>query len=91
VAAYWEPGGDVVTLRDDSFLAGGFDDWFPWTQFFHHSRVSLWKLRNNINLGNSDEEATHWLIIDRVTNQGFVAPVVEAYKRIQQQRMENIE
>jgi hypothetical protein len=91
VAAYWEPGGDVVTLRDDSFLAGGFGDWFPWTKFFHKPEVMRWRIRNNINLGNSDEEATHWLIIDRNTNRGFVAPLEEAYKRVQQQRMENVE
>jgi hypothetical protein len=91
VAAYWEPGGDEVTIRDDIFLACGMGDWYPWTQFFHQPRVSLWKLRNNINLGSSDEPATHWLIVDRVTNQGFVAPAEDAYKRIQQQRLSNVE
>jgi hypothetical protein len=90
VAAYWD-AGDEVTVRDDSYLASGLGDWFPWTQFFHRPELRLWRATHNINFGNSDEPATHWLIIDRNTNQGFVAPATEAYKRIKQQRMENVE
>jgi hypothetical protein len=91
VAAYWEPGGDEVTVRDDSFLACGMGDWFPWTRFFHQPELRLWRIKNKINLGSSDEEATHWLIIDRATNQGFITPSEQAYKCIQQQRLTNIE
>ena len=91
VAAYWESAGDEVTVRDDAFLACGLGDWFPWTQFFHQPGVSSWKMRNNINLGSSDESATHWLIVDRVTERGFVAPAEDAYERIQQQRLSNVE
>jgi hypothetical protein len=91
VAAYWEPGGDEVTIRDDAYLASGMGDWWPWTHFFHHPEVTRWKMHHNINVGSSDEEATHWLIVDRVTNRGFVAPAEEAYKRIQQQRLSNVE
>ena len=91
VAAYWEPAGDEVTIRDDTSLASGMGDWWPWTHFFHQPEVTLWKMRNQINFGSSDEAATHWLVVDRETNQGFVAPAEEADKRIQQQRLENIE
>src|SRR6266487_2410766 len=66
VAAYWEPMGDEVTILDDAFLACGMGDWYPWTDFFHQPQVRRWRLANKINFGNSDEAATHWLIIDRV-------------------------
>jgi hypothetical protein len=36
------------------------------------------------------QPTTHWLLVHRQTNQGFIAPAQEAYKRIQQ-HMENVD
>jgi hypothetical protein len=40
VAVYWEPLGDEVTFRDDTFLLCG-GNWYPFTQFFHRCSGSF--------------------------------------------------
>ena len=42
---------------------------------------------HGLNLGNSGERATYWLIVDRRTNQSFVTAAAEAYRHVQQQRL----
>ena len=38
-----------------------------------------------LNLGNSDEEATHWLILDRQERKFYVAPIATARRFLQEQ------
>jgi hypothetical protein len=89
VAAFWEPAGDELTLRDDRWAWCGAHHW-PFLDWRRQPVVQQWLRINRINLGNSEEPATHWLLIDRDTDQGFIATQEEAYKRIKQQRMEKV-
>ena len=91
IAAHWEPLGDEVTVRDDSSVSTGFDDRYVWGNFFRQQPVRTWLWNMNVNLGNSDEAATHWLIIDRVTGHGFIAECELGHLIIQQQRLTNLE
>ena len=91
VAAYWESLGDEVTIRDDQVIATGLGLRYAWSDFFHQGQMCTWLWLHNINLGNSDERETHWLIIDRVANQGFITPRAHGYHVIQQQRLTNLE
>jgi hypothetical protein len=77
-------------MRDDAWELWGANP-IPYQAFFRQPQVLQWKWDTEIDLGSSDAPATHWLLIDRETNQAFVAPVQEAHKRVQQQRMEHIE
>jgi hypothetical protein len=90
-AAHWEPLGDEITVRDDRSVTTGCGDRYVWSDFFHRPVVRSWLALHNVNLGNSDEAATHWLIIDRAGHQGFVAPVDQAWKHLRQQRLRNLE
>jgi hypothetical protein len=91
IAAYWEPLGDELTIRDDTWLACGVGDWYAWTRFFHRPDVLAWLRQHRVNLGNSDETATHWLIVDRTANQGFITLRDHGDRLIQQQRLANVE
>ena len=91
VAAYWEPLGDEVTVRDDQIVATGQGIRYAWSDFFHQGQVCAWLWLQNVNLGNSDERETHWLIIDRATNQGFITLRDHGHHVIQQQRLTNVE
>lgn len=91
VAAYWEPLGDEVTVCDDFTSATGLGDHYAWSDLVHQRLVRTWLVEQDINLGNSDESATHWLIVDRTTNQGYVALVEFGRRVIQQQRLITIE
>ena len=91
VAVHWEPLGDEVTVRDDRSTATGYADRYVWSDFFHQQQVRTWLWGLGANVGNSDEAATHWLIIDRVTSQGFIASWDHGQQVIQQQRLTNVE
>ena len=83
VAAYWEPLGDEVTVCDDRSSAIGLGDHYAWSDFVHQPNVHTWLRDRDVNLGNSDETATHWLIIDRVRHLRIrcsSGPGVEAYR-----------
>jgi hypothetical protein len=91
VAVYWEPFGDDVAVEDGEHSTVGLADRYVYQELTHQHDVREWLWENEVNLGNSDESATHWLLIDRATSQGFLTTAEEGYKRIQQQRMENVE
>ena len=61
VAFYWTPYGDEVIYTDGRFSADGH--WDAWLLFTRHRTIA--PHLQAYNLGNSDEEATHWLLVDR--------------------------
>lgn len=61
VAFYWTPYGDEVMYSDGRISADGH--WHAWLLFTRHRTIA--PHLQAYNLGNSDEEATHWLLVDR--------------------------
>lgn len=61
VAFYWTPYGDEVIYTDGRLSADGH--WHAWLLFTRHRTIA--PHLQAYNLGNSDEEATHWLLVDR--------------------------
>jgi hypothetical protein len=61
VAFYWIPGGDELVFDDGlSSATGDYPAWLLWTR---HPSVA--PALQGFNFGSSDEEATHWLMLDR--------------------------
>src|SRR5688572_7882119 len=73
VALYWEPCGDEAAFDDGVSSAIGMSDNWLFLGFIRQPDVRRWLDDNTINLGNSDESATHWLIADTLTNDLFAA------------------
>jgi hypothetical protein len=63
VAFYWTPYGDEIMYSDGRLSTDGH--WHAWLLFTRHKWVAPHIAP--YNLGNSDEEATHWLLVDRET------------------------
>lgn len=61
VAFYWTPCGDEVIYTDGRLSADGH--WHAWLLFTRHRTIA--PHLQAYNLGSSDEEATHWLLVDR--------------------------
>ncbi len=78
VALYWEPCGDEAAFDDGVWSAVGMSDNWLYLDFIHQRPVHDWLDRNGINLGNSDEPATHWLIADALSGDLYAAPRREA-------------
>ena len=61
VAFYWEPCGDELMWDDGIASADG--QWPAWLIFIYHPPIV--PILHQYNLGSSDEEARHWLLLDR--------------------------
>lgn len=68
VAFYWTPCGDEIMYSDGRASADGH--WHAWLLFTRHKGIAPHIAP--YNLGNSDEEATHWLLVDRETYALYV-------------------
>jgi hypothetical protein len=68
VAFYWDPCGDEIMWNDGIASADG--QWPAWLTFVYHPIVA--PLLNQYNLGGSDEEAEHWLLLDRAKRVFYI-------------------
>lgn len=71
---YWEPCGDESMYDDGRHSGTGC--WSGYLAWVRHPAVAL-ELAP-CNFGSSDQEAEHWVLIDRQARRAFVAPVAEA-------------
>ena len=79
VAIYWSSLGDEA-MYDDGRVAGD-GNW----RLFLTLRYQHPELDRRYNVGYSDLEADHWLLLDRETHDLVVMPRAEAQARLRQQ------
>lgn len=74
VAFFWEPVGDELCY-DDGRIAGT-GEWHPFLQYRSHRHIApslrFW------NIGYSDEEAEHWLVLNPLAGRAWIALVADA-------------
>jgi len=87
VAVWFEPGVDEVAFTDAVHGLVGADHYVYW-ELTRRTEVQAWIREHGINLGNSDQSAAHWLIVDRVTERAYVADVVLARDHVWTQILE---
>jgi hypothetical protein len=69
VAFYWEPMGDECRVDDGQLDADAH--WEAFLSYTQHRRVK--PALQGYNLGSSESEAVHWLLLDRVKRELSVA------------------
>jgi hypothetical protein len=69
---YWTPAGDETMVTDGRTTHDGC--WWGYQAFVDHPVVMLALAGLRYDLGSSDSEATHWLVIDRETRTTSMAP-----------------
>jgi hypothetical protein len=79
VALYWEPCGDEACYDDGISSACGMSNNWLYLDFIHRPEVWEWLDAHGINLGNSDQPASHWLVVDSTTGEVYAAPRREAH------------
>ena len=87
VALYWEPCGDEAAYDDGVSSAIGLSDNWLFLDFIHQADVQRWLDENGIHLGNSDEQARHWLVVDAATCEVYAAPRSEAFRILRTQNI----
>jgi hypothetical protein len=81
VAFYWMPGGDEVIYDDGRFSTDG--TWQAYLLYVQHATVAPHLAA--YNLGNSDQEAEHYLLLDRQERRMYVATIEEAQRVLHDQ------
>ncbi len=74
VAFYWTPAGDEAMYEDG--LMAGTGEWPAWLDYVRHSLVE--SHLEPYNLGSSDFDADHYLVLDRQERRVYVATVSAA-------------
>jgi hypothetical protein len=87
VALFWESSGDEACYDDGQSYACGMSDNWLYLDFIRQPEVRNWLDANAINLGNSDETATHWLVADALTGDLYAAPQREARAIVRSQTL----
>jgi hypothetical protein len=81
VAFFWSPSGDEAVYADG--LRSGVGDWAAYLAFVQHPLVEPHLLP--YDLGSSEAEVQHWLLLDREARALSALPVEEAVALLQQQ------
>jgi hypothetical protein len=87
VGLYWEPCGDEACYDDGISSAIGMSDNWMYLDFIRQPHVRCWLDEHDLNLGNSDEAARHWLVADALTGDLYAAPSREASTVVRQQQL----
>jgi hypothetical protein len=87
VALFWEPCGDEACYDDGISSACGMSDNWLYLDFIHQPDVNRWLDENAFRLGNSDEEARHWMVVDAVMNEVYAATRAEACRMVRTQHV----
>jgi len=80
VAFSWEPFGDEMMYHDGTVSADG--SWHAWLTFVRHRRIA--PVLAPYHFGNSEEEARHWLLLDRETRTLSAGAVRDVQQFLQQ-------
>jgi hypothetical protein len=81
VSFHWTPYGDEVDYSDGRVTATGI--WQAFLAYIQHPAINPYL--QDYDLGSSESEAKHALILDQEQHALFVAPVREAEKFLSQQ------
>jgi hypothetical protein len=81
VSFHWTPYGDETDYSDGRISATG--NWQPFLTYIQHPSVR--QFLTDYDLGSSDSEAKHALILDQQKQELYVAPVKEAEKFLEKQ------
>ena len=87
VALYWEACGDEACYDDGVSSACGMSNNWLYLDLVHQPQVQAWLDANGANLGNSDQPASHWLVVDSATGALYAAPRREAHAAVFRQEL----
>jgi hypothetical protein len=88
VAVYFEPGVDEVAITDGVHGLVGANH-AVYAELTHRPHVRVWLQDHAINLGNSEQRATHWLLVDRATERVYVCDAASARDHVRAQILED--
>ena len=83
LAIYWTPAGDEAMVTDGRTTHDGC--WWGYQAFVDHPLMMLALAGQPYDLGSSETDATHWLVIDRKTRTIALAPRPQAEAFLTQQ------
>src|SRR5262249_52306375 len=87
LALWWEPAGDELAFRDGVASGAGRPDHWPYLGYMDDRQIHAWLIEHQVDLGSSEEPATHALVVDRDTDRAWVAPMPLASAIVRDQHL----
>lgn len=87
VGIFWSPCGDEGSYDDGEWSACGLCDNWLFLAFVRQPHVRQWLDENDLQIGNSELDAKHWLVADAVTNDVYAADRRTARTAVVAQRL----
>lgn len=79
--------GGRCTITDGVHTLVGADH-HVYDELMAQPQVQDWLWKHEIDLGSSEGPPTHWLLIDRQENRGYISPAGVARDKVRTQRLE---
>lgn len=80
VAFHWIPYSENICICDSLGGCGTGANWNVWFLFIHHPAISLFLAP--FDLGGCEDEAKHWLLLDRKQRVFYVGAAEQVKKRL---------
>jgi hypothetical protein len=81
-----------LAFADGAHSGAGQLDLWVWLDYLHGRRsfgpISGWLVEHQVDLGSSEEPATHALVLDRQTGEAWIAPIAPARAIVRAQDLE---
>jgi hypothetical protein len=89
VLLYWESAGDELAFSDGVHSGAGQLDHWPWLEYLRRDpAIRHWLADHQVNLGSSENPASHALVIDGGAGDAWVAPMAIARLVVRTQQVE---
>src|SRR5919204_4222896 len=73
VLLHWESAGDELAFSDGVHSGAGQLDHWPWLEYLDRdSAVGRWLVDHQVDLGRSEDRASHALVIDGRTGDAWI-------------------
>jgi len=90
VAVWWSCFGDELGYDDGEISAVGVSDHWVWLDHVHQLGIEQWLLDQDFDLGSTEDEETHWMIVDAKHNVAYIAPKALAKEIVDAQQLKGI-
>jgi hypothetical protein len=85
VGVHTDGGRCTITDGVDTLIGA---DHHVWGELMHQPQVRDWLWVRAIDLGSDLGPPSHWLLVDRTDNQGYLCPAKPAWDKVRTQRLD---
>jgi hypothetical protein len=89
ISLWWESAGDELAFSDGARSGAGQLNHWHWLEYVRFGGpIYGWLVEHQVNLGSSDDQATHALLVDSEASEAYIVPIAAAHRIVRAQSLE---